>query len=127
MPRGRLRHRFLPLRSRLLISTKLKRLLLKASDMKSDRHFLFKAVTILMVVTVLLTAGYIMVNHLGLVEGYDFGGGAYYYVDIPEFEKIVDQDAFKAKTPVWIHVLLFVAWGWLMWRLWLWVDGKSRK
>ena len=95
--------------------------------MKFDRHFLFKAVTILMVVTVLLTAGYIMVNHLGLVEGYDFGGGAYYYVDIPEFEKIVDQDAFKPKTPVWVHVLLFVAWGWLMWRLWLWVDGKSRK
>ena len=53
--------------------------------------------------------------------------GAYYYVDIPDFEKIVDQDAFKAKTPVWVHVLLFIAWGWLMWRLWLWIDKKSNK
>ena len=95
--------------------------------MRFERHIIYKAVTILMVVAVLVTAGYIMFNHLGLIEGYDFGGGAYYYVDIPEFEKIVDQDAFKAKTPVWVHAVLFIARGWLMWRLWLWIDGKSDK
>lgn len=87
---------------------------------------LFKAVTIIMVVAVLVIAIYIMVNRLGLVEGYDFGGGAYYYVDIPEFEKIVDQDAYKTSVPVWVHVVLFIAWGWLMWRLWLWIDSKSK-
>lgn len=93
--------------------------------MKSGRNTLYKTVTILMVAAVLIAACYIMVNHLGLVEGYDFGGGAYYYVDIPEFEKIVDQNAYQARTPVWVHVLLFIAWGWLMWRLWLWIDRKS--
>lgn len=92
-----------------------------------DRKKIFKIVTVIMAVTVIVLAAYIMINHLGLVEGYDFGGGAYYYVDIPEFEKIVDQDAFKAKTPVWVHVVLFLAWGWLMWRLWLWIDKKSDK
>ena len=92
-----------------------------------DRKKIFKIVTVIMAVTVIVMAAYIMINHLGLVEGYDFGGGAYYYVDIPEFEKIVDQDAFKAKTPVWVHVVLFLAWGWLMWRLWLWIDRKSDK
>lgn len=92
-----------------------------------DRKKIFKTVTVIMAVTVILMAAYIMINRLGLVEGYDFGGGAYYYVDIPEFEKIVDQDAFKAKTPVWMHVVLFLAWGWLMWRLWLWIDRKSDK
>ena len=92
-----------------------------------DRKKIFKTVTVIMAVTVIVMAAYIMINHLGLVEGYDFGGGAYYYVDIPEFEKIVDQDAFKAKTPVWVHVVLFLAWGWLMWRLWLWIDRKSDK
>ena len=92
-----------------------------------DRKKIFKIVTVIMAVTVIVMAAYIMINHLGLVEGYDFGGGAYYYVDIPEFEKIVDQDAFKAKTPVWVHVVLFIAWGWLMWRLWLWIDKKSDK
>lgn len=92
-----------------------------------DRKKIFKIVTVIMAVTVIVMAAYIMINRLGLVEGYDFGGGAYYYVDIPEFEKIVDQDAFKAKTPVWVHVVLFLAWGWLMWRLWLWIDKKSDK
>ena len=92
-----------------------------------DRKKIFRIVTVIMAVTVIVMATYIMINRLGLVEGYDFGGGAYYYVDIPEFEKIVDQDAFKAKTPVWVHVVLFLAWGWLMWRLWLWIDRKSDK
>ncbi len=78
-----------------------------------------------MAVTVLVLAGYIMINRLGLVEGYDFGGGAYYYVDIPEFQKILpSEEAFTAKTPVWVHVVLFVAWGWLMWRFLNWVDKK---
>ena len=94
--------------------------------MMLSKDKLLKAVTIVMVVTVLVIAIYIMVNRLGLVEGYDFGGGAYYYVDIPEFEKIVDQDAYKTSVPVWVHVVLFIAWGWLMWRLWLWIDGKSK-
>ena len=92
-----------------------------------DRKKIFRIVTVIMAVTVIVMAAYIMINRLGLVEGYDFGGGAYYYVDIPEFEKIVDQDAFKAKTPVWVHVVLYLAWGWLMWRLWLWIDRKSDK
>ena len=92
-----------------------------------DRKKIFRIVTVIMAVTVIVMAAYIMINRLGLVEGYDFGGGAYYYVDIPEFEKIVDQDAFKAKTPVWVHVVLFIAWGWLMWRLWLWIERKSDK
>ena len=65
-----------------------------------DRKKIFRIVTVIMAVTVIVMAAYIMINRLGLVEGYDFGGGAYYYVDIPEFEKIVDQDAFKAKTPI---------------------------
>ncbi len=93
-----------------------------------NRNLIYKIVTAIMVVTVLICAVYIMVNRLGLVEGYDFGGGAYYYVDIPEFQKILpDEDAFQAKTPVWVHVLLFIAWGWLMWRLLDWVDKRSDK
>ena len=94
--------------------------------MRIDRNILYKAVTIIMVVTVLVLSVYIMVNRLGLVEGYDFGGGAYYYVDIPEFEKIVNQDGYSAKTPLWVHVALFLSWGWLMWRLWLWIDKKTK-
>jgi len=91
--------------------------------MKFDKKVLYKTVTVIMIVTVIVIAAYIMINRLGLIEGYDFGGGAYYYVDIPEFEKIVDEDAFQTTVPVWVHVVLFIAWGWLMWRLWLWLDN----
>ena len=91
--------------------------------MRFNKNMLYKAVTVIMIVTVIVIAAYIMINRLGLIEGYDFGGGAYYYVDIPEFEKIVDEDAFHTTVPVWVHVVLFIAWGWLMWRLWLWIDN----
>ena len=91
--------------------------------MKFDKKILYKTVTVIMIVTVIVIAAYIMINRLGLIEGYDFGGGAYSYVDIPEFEKIVDEDAFHTTVPVWVHVVLFIAWGWLMWRLWLWLDN----
>ena len=44
-----------------------------------DRKKIFRIVTVIMAVTVIVMAAYIMINRLGLVEGYDFGGGAYYY------------------------------------------------
>ncbi len=88
------------------------------------RKLIFKTVTIIMAVAVLVTAGYIMFNRLGLIDGYDFGVGAYYYVDIPGFDDIVDEDAYRTSVPLWVHLVLFVAWGWLMWRLWLWIDRK---
>lgn len=88
------------------------------------RKLIFKTVTIITAVAVLVTAGYIMFNRLGLIDGYDFGVGAYYYVDIPGFDDIVDEDAYHTSVPLWVHLVLFVAWGWLMWRLWLWIDRK---
>lgn len=92
--------------------------------MKINKKLIFNIVTVIMAVTIIIGALYVMSNHLGLVEGYDFGGGAYYYVDIPNFDKVLPENAYQAKTPVWVHVVLFIAWGWLMWRLWLWVDRR---
>ncbi|MBO5419552.1 MAG: hypothetical protein J6A22_05650 [Bacteroidales bacterium] len=94
--------------------------------MKINGKMIYWTVTAIMVVAVLAVAIYIMVNRLGLVEGYDFGGGAYYYVDIPGFDDIVKEDAFITSVPVWVHAVLFIVWGWLMWRLWLWIDRKTR-
>lgn len=94
--------------------------------MKINRNIIYKTVTVIMAVAVVVIAVYIMVRHLGLVEGYDFGLGAYYYVDIPDFDKIVHEDSYSTSVPVWVHVVLFVAWGWLMWRLWQWIDRRSR-
>lgn len=89
------------------------------------RKMIYRTVTVIMIAAVLLTAVYIMVNRLGLVEGYDFGVGAYYYVDIPDFEKVLPEDAYHDEIPLWVYAVLFVAWGWLMWRLWLKIDRKK--
>lgn len=92
--------------------------------MKPNKDMAFKIITVIMAVIIIVGAVYVMVNRLGLVEGYDFGGGAYYYVDIPDFDKVLPADAYQAKTPVLIHVVIFIAWGWLMWRLWQWIDRR---
>ena len=84
------------------------------------------AVTAIMVVAVVICAIVIAARGLGVVEGYDFGAGAYYYADIPGFEKIINDDAFKTSVPVWVYIVLFLAWGWLMWRLWIWIDRRSK-
>lgn len=70
---------------------------------------------------------YCMVNHMGLIESLDFGAGAYYYADIPEFARFVNGEAYQSETPMWILVVLFLAWGSVMYRLWSWLEKKSRK
>lgn len=93
--------------------------------MKPVHRTIYRIVTAVVATTVLILAGYIVTKRLGLVEGYDFGLGAYYYVDIPEYEKIINEDAYQTNVPVWIHCVLFAGWGWLMWLLWNHIDKKS--
>ena len=83
-----------------------------------------RIVTAVVVVTVLLAALLIMGTGAGTVEGYDFGAGAYYYADIPGFETIMRDDIYRTSVPVVLHVALFLVWGWLMYRLWVKVDGR---
>lgn len=93
--------------------------------MKADRHKLYKVVTILAVVAILACALYIMARQMGLAPGYDFGAGAYYYADIPGYEQIVRDDVYSTRVPYWVHVVLFLGWGWLMYRLWVWIDKRK--
>lgn len=83
-----------------------------------------RTVTVVVTVAVLLCAAVIMATGAGLVEGYDFGAGAYYYADIPGFEKIMKEGLFETSVPVWVHIAIFLVWGWLMYRLWVWVSRK---
>ena len=84
-----------------------------------------KIATAVLAVAVLLLALWIMARGLGLVEGLDFGAGAYYYADIPEFEKYVRTDAYDSHLPLWLAILLFLAWGALMYLLWIWIDKRK--
>ena len=73
---------------------------------------------------VIITAVVIMARGLGLRKELDFGAGAYYYADIPEFDKYLFWDAFTASMPYWVYVLLFLLWGALMYGLWVLVDSR---
>lgn len=73
----------------------------------------------------LLAALYIMAHGLGLVDSLDFGAGAYYYADIPGFEKYVRDDAYQSRLPLWLAIVLFLAWGALMYLLWIWIDSRG--
>ena len=36
-------------------------------------------------------------------------------------------ESYSTGVPTWVHIILVLAWGWLMWRLWVWVDGRINK
>ncbi|MGX8689174.1 MAG: hypothetical protein ACSW76_00820 [Bacteroidaceae bacterium] len=80
-----------------------------------------RVITIAVVVITLVLGLYIILNHKGLVPEYDFGAGAYYYADIPadEYQEIDPDGAYQTSVPKWVFYVLFLAWGWLMWRLWI--------
>jgi len=88
------------------------------------RKKIMTTVTVIVAVAVVICAVVIAAEGLGLVEGYDFGIGAYYYADIPGFEKIMNDDVYKTSVPLWIHIVLFLGWGYLMWRLWNWIERR---
>ena len=68
---------------------------------------------------------WVMVRRLGLNDELDFGAGAYYYADIPEYEKVLDWDTYQAQLPFWVYVVLFLAWGALMFWLWKKIDRRK--
>ena len=86
---------------------------------------IIRTATAVVAVAVLICSIVIVTLRLGLVEGYDFGAGAYYYADIPGFEKIINDEAYSTSVPMWVHILLFLGWGWLMYRLWVWIDSRQ--
>lgn len=67
---------------------------------------------------------YCMANGLGLVDSLDFGAGAYYYADIPNFTKYVNGEHFLSAFPMWLHIALFLIWGAAMFKFWVWLDKK---
>lgn len=85
----------------------------------------FRIVTIVMLVAVIGSALYIMANGLGLASSLDFGAGAYYYADIPNYERFDNGKLFVSYVPRWVHYLLFLIWGALMYRLWNHIDKKK--
>lgn len=69
---------------------------------------------------------YIMAGNIGQVPGIDFGPGQYYYTDIPGWQKYFLPNPYSNQVPLSILILLFFAWGLLMYRLWTYLDKKLK-
>lgn len=89
------------------------------------QHSPIQIITLVVLVAVIATALYIMTNGLGLVSSLDFGAGAYYYADIPNYERLDNGKLFVSSVPRWIHYLLFIVWGAIMYKLWNHIDQKK--
>ena len=94
---------------------------------RSIGKILWTAFISLVSVATIVTAVYIMINGLGLVDSLDFGAGAYYYADIPDFQKYVDAEYYHTSIPMIVYILLFLAWGAIMFKLWGWLEKKIKK
>lgn len=86
---------------------------------------IYVAVTAVVIVATVGCALWIMLHRIGLQESLDFGAGAYYYADIPDFDKFTERTSLASRIPYWVYVALFLLWGWLMFLLWKWVDGRK--
>ncbi|MBQ7545157.1 MAG: hypothetical protein IJT02_09485 [Synergistaceae bacterium] len=70
---------------------------------------------------------YIMIHNIGLDDSLDFGAGAYYYADMPGFEKWTDKVYYISQFPSIVIILLFLVWGAVMYWLWIWLDIREEK
>ncbi len=93
------------------------------------RFLLFKVATILLIVISIVMVVYIIINRLGLIESLDFGAGAYFYADIPDFEKYMDIDLSDGKYSYISYLLLSIIWAIFVFFIWLKIDKyiKSRE
>ena len=71
-------------------------------------------------------AVHIMKNGFGLLEQLDFGAGAYYYEDIPGFASLVNGSHYQSPVSMPILIILFLIWGFLMYRLWTWMESGTK-
>ncbi len=81
-----------------------------------------KILTLTVIGATVLAALYIMAHGLGLQDSLDFGAGAYYYADIPDYDKLTQGTHYAARLPFWVYVVLFLVWGTLMYKVWKWLD-----
>ena len=93
--------------------------------MASRKEKLLRALTIAVAVVTVATALYIMAFRLGLSDKFDFGAGAYFYADHPELQDAAETASYTSSVPKWLYYVLFFGWGYLMWRLWIWIDRRS--
>ena len=78
----------------------------------------------LFIFSIVVSVIIVMYKNMGLISKFDFGAGAYYYTDIPNFEKYINNSIFKTKFSIWFLITLFLIWGVFVYKLWCYIDRK---
>lgn len=76
----------------------------------------------------LLIAIYLISQDAGLIEGWNFGPGSYYYSDIPIWKEIFLSDKtlhLGFENPIAAYGF-FIIWGLLSFKVLLWLDKKLK-
>lgn len=81
----------------------------------------------LFIFSIVVSVIIVMYKNIGLISKFDFGAGAYYYTDIPNFEKYINNSIFKTKFSIWFLITLFLIWGVFVYKLWCYIDRKIEK
>lgn len=81
----------------------------------------------LFIFSIVVSVVIVMYKNMGLISKFDFGAGAYYYTDIPNFEKYINNSIFKTKFSIWFLITLFLIWGVFVYKLWCYIDRKIEK
>ena len=81
----------------------------------------------LFIFSIVVSVIIVMYKNMGLISKFDFGAGAYYYTDIPNFEKYINNSFFKTKFSIWFLITLFLIWGVFVYKLWWYIDRKIEK
>lgn len=81
----------------------------------------------LFILSIIVSVVIVMYKNMGLISKFDFGAGAYYYTDIPNFEKYINNSIFKTKFSIWFLTALFLIWGAFVYKLWCYIDRKIEK
>lgn len=81
----------------------------------------------LFIFSIVVSVIIVMYKNMGLISKFDFGAGAYYYTDIPNFEKYINNSIFKTKFSIWFLITLFLIWGVFVYKLWCYIDRKIEK
>ncbi|MDO5345368.1 MAG: hypothetical protein Q4E91_06445 [Lachnospiraceae bacterium] len=94
---------------------------------KKNKISAFQIMNYCILAVSVIAALYIMANGLGLIDSLDFGAGAYYYADIPEFAKYTDSVRDVSSPPMWLLITLFLIWGFFMYKVWGWIERKGKR
>ena len=102
---------------------------MKREKTKHDPDYItwLKSLAVAAAIAAIAEAIHIMKNGLGLSEQLDFGAGAYYYADIPGFASLVNGSHYQSPVSMPILIILFLIWGFLMYRLWTWMESGTKK